>query len=328
MEDKNFRRRLLSSSQDIVHLPEGYRKCKYIYGKFPDFRNDGEYDWLKIGIKVSKTIAIENESSIIVDCGSAVSCFLNGSPAWISQHKVKCYSDKSNDVYSSSGMSLVQFSYYSKVTDPAEEKDLNNLHAYISQYGSNYYNTDGSEISFSTIPMPKSIETARKDIFFVEDLTYESDLNDYDKSYNNIKDNDHWYAAFQHIIFESGCHRWIEDVLLHTDIYSTISNGYDKYNQQNTKVFERVDDSRVPTYNDLTLDLNNIVIFSIIAKENNKKVAHFVPCYSEKDKCYGLYDVIGNKFFTDGEEPVYRGYRGNSITGGNDLIYGGGVTPK
>lgn len=322
MEDRNFRRRLLSSSQDIMHLPKGYRKCKYIYGKFPDFRNNyGSYNWLSnIGIKFSSRIDIENESSIIVDCGSAVSCSTIGDPAWLKQHSVKCYSTKSDNTYSDSGMSLVTFNYNPKVIDP-EVKDSTDLHTYISQYGSHYYYTNGSKISFSTIPIPKSIELARKDIFFVEDLEYESNLSDYYKCLNSIKDNGHWYNAFQHVIFESGCHRWIEGVSLHTDIYSTISNGYEKYNQQNPTVYKRVDGSRVPVYCELTLNLNNVVIFSIIAKENNKKVAHFVPCYSEKDKCYGLYDAIGNKFFTSGEETINMG---NSITGSNDLVYGGG----
>ena len=294
MEDRNFRRRLM---MDNSQLPSGYKRLKYIYGMKPSDEED--YTKLsvlpiEIPIKLSSDIMTLNfegglSNSGIYDSYSGVS--------WVSARLTETNSTSigsTTDRYLSIGTTLYSNEYYLQVF-------IGNFYADNTSIDCDMYN------SFNT-----------KDTILIN-RGVNSSVDPYVKYINNA-----YYRPFKYLKLSAN----VKDNI--TTLYNNIKTYTFTTNPNNSSY---TGDALQEFLNGTkTLKINPVyyLIFSFnMTDSNNRKVVDLIPCCRKNDNIYGLYDTVSKAFYTSTDETHSdKNYIKNNIFGGNDLIYGGGVTPK
>lgn len=318
MEDRNFRRRLISNSQDAIHLPAGYKRLKYLYCNYPDLlyslsetmQDNLKFKDVELYGGPYDIISEQLPTSIVVDFGLRVPINKEGLEGIID---IKSNEDK--------GLKnpTEQFKCYFRNSDNFSSVKLGKA------YFSGHKLSDGTyDENFVRYSIPNSISTASKNYFFIKTANTSNP-----KSSNDFLENGIYYKTFQHFIMSTGYSTYEEDYVSGTnDKYCTLSNGINTYEMKGSDVNANYESDDMKNGSasinygyiyKLDIDISSALIFSIKIKRHDEIALNLIPCYEEETKLYGLFDTIGNKFFSN-----YTSNANRYITGGNDLIYGGG----
>lgn len=293
MEDKNFRRRLISNSQDAIHLPAGYKKLKYIYGL------GGSYTRIHVPKPYNKEISwVTSPSHMHFDFG----CPCLDANAY-SLNMLQCDTTKSTV-------------YDIEVYPDSDYKDM--LYVDVNVPFKNF-------VEYRKIPYVGKNALTKKGTI----LAYAGAKDDYTTLINNdggdknknclVPYNDAYYACFQHGIIDT--HR-----IKNGDESNYTCTWSDEFNTYPMNYSASGEDPKVSSYDEVTgiiIELDDKLFFNLmfyyVNYEDGKKtiMMDLIPCYNTTDKTYGVFDTVNQKFYAADNQ--------NKMFGGNSLlVYSGG----